>query len=665
MSSTEISGSDALPSHPGRDTDADADVSLERKRPRLSDDEPLTPGSPVIEVVDDPTPSPEPVIITSRLDSTPAPSELLCRFPFVDQKFPTAQAAARCLADEIIENEDVNCKEMEQLATWLSLARAEKDPSHFEDSQFWFEVCRIIIGLLRRDSLHKNRFSYERMAPVLVTLGREMAHICAMSLEYEATNVDSSVSRRDSVRTENGNGNGIEDAPYRPLLAPCIQALSTLLQPKCELYRELDRRGNLQRFATTTTAARAFIETSRELEVVSDLFDKYMANMTAIETPYNHIVRLTELSSRLINVYPPDQSVKLSPLAFERISTIFDETYFKVYQKMLSMQSRELPELHQIALDALSTMVHRLSRDHDGFADKLFDKLVQRASQRTNQSQGALQEEIAQTRTRCGNLMWECTPYLFRLDMALGLIRSGIRDHRITGIALSNTILLAAWEYVKNRRQDGNLGQDPLCQTLALCCLHLDFMSAIFGSDSHADVISQAAGTVNFLLVTKRFTTAEVDMILTKLSSSSQPDIKQACISTLAHTTSLYFTLDHISHVLGRLAELQSPPIVMWRVWIIDAGKRFAVLSENEIESSIQLELAEKIVTLLEHLYSFDVVDNLDVIVRELLTFLNLVASSQETATHLVKYCVDRVGKGTKAATGAVQALNLLLSTSL
>ncbi|GAB7345899.1 hypothetical protein MBLNU457_4137t1 [Dothideomycetes sp. NU457] len=683
--SSSGSGSDALPSHPRRDTDVDADVSLERKRPRLSDDEPQAAtspiASPVIEVIEDeptpesqdpvikviedePTPeSQDPVIITSGMGSTSDPSELLS-FPLIDNNYPTAQAAAQSLADEIFGNLDVEYPELAQVATWFSNARVilETEPRHFEDSHFWLEVSRIIIGLVQRDSLRKsNKFPYEKMGPVLITLCQETAHVCALSMEYEATNIERGVSRRDSVRTENGKAT--EDALYKPMLAPCIEALNTVLQPKCDLYGELNRRGNLQRFATTTLASKAFCETSRELQVLTDLFDKYLANMTSIESPYNHIIRLAELSSHLLDILPPEQPVKLSSAALGRISAIFDETYFTVYQKMMSMQPRELPELHKSALDALQVMVHRLSRHHDGFAGRLFTKLVERASQRTSQSQSALEAEIVQTRLLCQSFTWECTQYLFQLDVALGLIRSGIRDHRNSGIALSNSTLMAAWEVTKRRMHDVNIGQVPLCQTLALCLLHLDFMGVIFGSDSHADVISQASNTVNFLLVTDRFTTVEMDKIWTKLSSSSQPDMTQACIGTLGQCTN-FFTPNHISHVLGRLTESQTPPTVMWRVWITDAGKKVQNLCEHGgLEASMQLGIAEKLVTLLEHLFSFEVVENLDVIVRELLTFLNTVLSTsgQESTKRLIEYCVCRIGKGTRAATGPVQALNLLL----
>jgi len=600
------------------------------------------------------------------MDDPSGTPELLRRFPLIGEDLPSAQAAAHCLADEIIKNEDVDYPEMEQFANWLSDARAaiENDSRYFEHSQFWFEVSRIITGLLQRDSLGKPKFPYEKMGPVLATLSQEMARICALSLEHEAVNIERGVSRRDSVRAENANG--IEDAPYKPLLAPIIDALNKVLQPKCELYVELRRRQSLARFAVTTLAANAFTETSRELEVLTDLFTKYMANMTALESPYSHILQLAELSSHILDVCSPDRSAKLSPVALERISAIFDETYFTVYQKMMSIQSRELPELHNSALEMLQVMVHCLSRHHDGFAQTLFAKLVQRASQRMNQSQGALEAEIAQTHARCQTLTWDCTPYLFKLDMALGLIRSGIRDHRITGITLSNNTLLAAWNDVKKRRGcDGDNGKDSLCQTLALCCLHLDFMGVIFSPDAHADVISQGASTVEFLLVTDRLATAELDTIWAKLSSSSQPDMIQACISNLIHLT-VHFTPSHISHILGKLAESQAPPIAMWRNWITAAGKRVRILSEIGLESSLQLEIAEKLVTLLEHLSSFEVVENIDVIVCELLNFLSAVlfASSQESTTHLVEHCVFRIGKGTRAATGSVYALISLLSSS-
>lgn len=661
-SSGKDSGSDTLPSHPRsrRDSDVDADTSLERKRPRLSDDEPPTPGSPVIEVIDDPTsPSQEPVTITSHLSSPSDPSELLCRFPLIHDKLPTAHAAAHCLADEIIKDDDVDYEEMAQLATWLSDARAaiEQDACHFEDSQFWLEVSRIIVGLLQRDSLHKNKFPYDKMGTVLLTLCQETAHICALALEYEAVNFERGVSRRDSVRT----GDGTEDAPYKPQLAPLMEALIAVLNPKCELYVELCRRRNLQRLATTTLAWKAFNETSRELETLADLYKKYMANMTALENPYNHIVRLIELSSRLLSIRSPDHSVKLSPVAFERLSTIFDETYFTVYQKMMSIQSRELPDTHTSTLPALQTMVHCLSREHDEFAEKLFTKLVHKASQRTNQGQDSLEEEIGHTRARCRNFPWECTTYLFELDVAFGLIRSGIRDHRITGINLSNNTLLAAWDVARTRKHDGEFGKDPLCQTLALYCLHLNSVGVIFGSDSHADVISQAAPTVNFLLVTNRFTNVEIDKIWTKLLSSSQPDMTQACIGTLGLLT-CHFDLNHISHVVGRLADSQVPPTIMWRHWFTEAGKRLLSLSENGVEPSVQLETTKKVVTLLERLFSF-AVENLDVVVRELLPFLRTVLSSPESMTNLAEYCVQRIGEGTRAATGPVHALVLCLTS--
>jgi len=673
-SSDKGPGSDApLPSHPLRDNDADADISRERKRPRISDDEEspskgshdsesavISLDSPPIELIIDE--SPQPSSQGSCLIMEDTLPVLLSTFPITDKdKWPTPENAAKCLADDIDRRMDLDDEEMLSLADWLSNAAAviEDDSRHFEYNNFWWDVARIIDALLHREFLG-SEFPHQKMGPILTTLCQGMARLSASFLRYEAANIDRCVSRRDSVRLENGDG----FPPYTPSLAPCIAALNTVLKPKCELYAALVKKNHLQRFVIPPVAGEVFIEASQELADLVDLFEKYVANMTALEDPYRHILNLVELSSLLLDSSSKHPRWKLPLLAVERISHIFDEAYFTLFPKMMSIQSREIPGLHNHAVDMFQALVHCLCRDHEGFTGNLFTKLALQALQTTSQSHDTTDDEITQTFERCKRFAVSCTSYLFKLDMSLRLVRSGIRDHRITGITLSNSTLVAALSEVKARKDKPNIGQDPLCQTLALYCLRLDLIGAIFGLDSHADVISQASESVIFLLVTDHFTTADIDKIWIKLSSSSQPDMTQACVHILNVLTSDYLTLEHISYLLTRLTELQALPNAIYCSWIDELAKRAQHLSRDEAQVPMQVEIATKLVNLLSHNLSLCIVVNIEIVVNSLLIFLGTVLDGVDevSTTHLIEYCVQRIGTGTQAATGHVHALNALLS---
>ena len=627
-------GSDApLPSHPRRNDDADADISLERKRPRISNDgESSSKGSndsasavivldsPPIELVDDD--SPQPSSQGSCFIMEDGLPFLLSTFPITDKQKPeTPEQAAESLANDLYQGLDAEDYEILSLAQWFNLAadHIEDDPRHLEHHKFWFDIARIVDALLHRKVLGSG-FPLEQMGDVLKAMCQGLASIVALFMKYEATNIERCVSRRDSVRVESGDA----DALYTPVLAICAPALNAVLRPKCELYAVLVKKNLLERFAIPPLAGKTFIEASNDLATLTDLFDKYVDNMTALEDPYFHLLALVEISSHLVDNSLKNARWQLSAVVLERIVHMFDVAYFTIFPKMMSIQPREMPGLHIQAVEIMQALVYCLCRDAE-FAGSLFTKLNQRASQITSQAQGATEDAIDQTFKRCKGFERSCSSHLFELDMSINLVRSGIRDHRITGIGMSNSTLLEAYKEVGARKDESQIDQDPLCQTLALYCLRLNVVDAIFGPDSHADVIGQASRTVIFLLVTDHFTIAHLDKIWMKLSSSNQLDMTRACIHTLHALTSGYVTLEHVSHLLTRLGELQSLPDAMYCSWIAEMGKRTLKLTQEEIRIPMQIEIATKLVNLLGHYLSLGVTDNIELAVQCLLTFLGIV----------------------------------------
>lgn len=124
---------------------------------------------------------------------------------------------------------------------------------------------------------------------------------------------------------------------------------------------------------------------------------------------------------------------------------------------------------------------------------------------------------------------------IFKLDLAMSLVRSKIMALRVTGLEHLNDHLLGLWNSCA--RMPGPRCSQPLLQVASQYLLAHDVIAYLFGPESHADLIRRSGRVIEYMLVTKSATRAHIDMLMEMLLLNQNSDIGQATFCALHSMT--------------------------------------------------------------------------------------------------------------------------------
>ena len=663
---------------PARDDDVDADASLERKRPRLSDDErsppngnydpaseATPPSSPHIELVTQDLPkSPDSVIFA---ESTTIMTGVVETFPFIDKDLPTPEQAAAEFTRALRGTTNVSAGTICCFADWLeqTVPFLEKDEHVVDHPDFWNHIAQSVTALLDRKFLGRDLARDQDAANrVLRTIFTSYAALTAGLIALEIRELERAVARRDSVNDDPVIKHKLLFAGSLSTLADCLREDSQFFVAAKQDLDGFDQR-RLQEDIRST-----FLHATGDLDDVVKLFEVTSTNKSQLDGSFTlllgclHILQLLQADPRqFLVVLTSDISLKYVKL--------FTHAWEVLLPDIIKSSPADAPRgLCERMVYLLQALLPNLCLCRPDFVGDMFYMLFQNMVMTTNAKaeDGGMVITTASLQTECYHLASDIILQAFNIHLAASLLDSSVVHMQALGVDISNRACEFVWALARRRPDDGmvvSAGRAVIPRILISFIRDQGLLKKIFGPDAHADAMRRCANTMLFFPFHDEYTDAETKLIWDRgLSQSKQTDIAEACSTVLTTLITHDVSLPLVRHVLSRYATMRMPMNKSHIILLNATTNRLQRCKDSLSPDPASLsEMLSSLTDLFQNMCAGEPWMGIEAAVKDVSALFSMVLPlcDEDMLQNTAEHCARSIGHASMKTTGYVHALTLIM----
>lgn len=655
-----------------RDTRADENSDLTRKRQRLSEETETSPlsinGSPIIEALppDDGGTGFHNAIEVH--DDTDMASSLTDGFdlshPHPTTLTPTAQL--QDVLQQLFRAHHIHPPHFLNLAEWLhDHLKATEDDSilewrdkYIDQGEFLNQLAELSHQILRhggeivRDILDDRLYAF---ADTVASFFDDLAILSTRIVKLLPQLTDSAMSRRDSGQIKNRQP--VQFLLYATVLAQTL----TLHDTRSMSLRDVS--GEVVRVKLSETAEqhlRLLRKDRLAILALTHLLQRLGLSFGEVDGAWYAINAILIILGELCLDDGIDDIDELD----RAMTTIHEHLLPGICQ----MSPRDLPyNFHEMVVTIASRILAFIAQDVDPKEHAaLYNKYIK-------------SESDALLTTPCGESSSTALDHLSNddPDTLVGLLRtawnlqalkiyifSNIMDVRSSGISELSKLLLQLYNTLKSSDEGY---EHPILQYVGRFMRTNELPKYIFGPESHASLISHSKNIIGFLAATFLYTDSETDLIWTACTTSVEAEFVKASFGVLAELCR-YLDLDHLLYLIKKYAV--TPPDKLGR----DAVETLATLLEKvHMKSEDTKDSDHRLITAfisIEILYKIKTAERTstttqlhDIARDELIRFAGPLYNSDDRV-EIYKRCVPNLLQPDERTTTSVEILLLFLNSS-